>query len=421
MAIAMATVLLVNMHAAQALLSDSKFENLDGNIVVDNSKGAGSLDWANVTQDSKADEPTGSTDDSFGQGTKEDTRTPTVVNGSIPNNKSDLLNFGVYLEKTDADTNFLNMYWSRVQEPTGTTNMDFEFNQSKVKTSNGVTPVRTAGDVLIQYDLTQGGTNPELFVSRWVTSGSSSQCEAKNSTPCWGTRENLTDAGDATGSINTSPIPAAESDGIIATGNLSPRTFGEAQIDFSALSAPGENCTSFGSAYLKSRASDSFTAALKDFISPLDTDISNCGAVKIVKKDNAGAALNGATFTAYQDVAPLGGEEPGPEDTTSENSSGSCTTANDNTTTPTHRQHVLDLGPAIRPVLDRRDDDPYGIRHGGASINEHQLNDADGNTHVHRQHPEEAIDAHEQTEAHAAGRGDDHLGRRRNADREAHF
>ena len=43
--------------------------------------------------------------------------------------------------------------------------MDFEFNQVERRTGNGVTPVRTAGDLLIQYDLSQGGTNPVLFVS----------------------------------------------------------------------------------------------------------------------------------------------------------------------------------------------------------------------------------------------------------------
>ena len=90
------------------------------------------------------------------------------MDGSIPPNKSDLLNFGVYLE-TNASGRFLNLFWHRVQEPKGTTNMDFEFNQSSTLSANGVTPVRTAGDVLIQYDLSQGGTNPTLFVSRWVT------------------------------------------------------------------------------------------------------------------------------------------------------------------------------------------------------------------------------------------------------------
>jgi len=264
--------------AAVISLPGSNFEiDEDANLTVDNP--APSLDWAKVAETRKADKPTGATDDSFGQGSKEDTPSPAVVDGSIPNNKSDLKNFGVYLE-SNASGKFLNVFWTRVQEPTGTTNMDFEFNQSSALSANGVTPVRTAGDALIQYDLTSGGTHPELFLSKWVATGPGSQCEANNTTPCWGTRVNLSDAGDATGSINTTPITAANADGL---GALSARTFGEAQIDFSVLAPPGK-CTSFGSAYLKSRSSDSFTAALKDFIAPTPTNLNNCAQVIIRKQ-----------------------------------------------------------------------------------------------------------------------------------------
>jgi hypothetical protein len=262
----------------EVTLPGSNFEiDTDANLKVDDP--APSIDWASVTETRKPDKASGSGDDSFGQGTKEDTPVPTVVSGSIPPNKSDLKTFGVYLE-SNANGNFLNLYWNRVQDPTGTTNMDFEFNQSKTLSANGVTPVRTAGDVLIQYDLANGGTNPELFVSRWVTSGAGSQCEASNSTPCWSARTNLTDAGDATGSINTTPIPAADSDGL---GAMSARTFGEAQIDFDALTGGAGSCVSFGSAYLKSRSSDSFTAALKDFIAPATLDLPKCGGITIRK------------------------------------------------------------------------------------------------------------------------------------------
>ena len=199
-----------------------------------------------------------------------------MVDGSIPPNKSDLRNFGVYRE-TVGSTDFLHLFWHRVQEPSGTTNMDFEFNQSSTLTSNNTTPVRTEGDLLIQYDLSQGGTNPQLFVAYWLTDASfnppyqtpalpvtTADCVASNSFPCWGKRANLSTAGLATGSINTSAIPAGESDGL---GAISARTFGEASINFTTLLGT-QGCTSFGSAYLKSRSSDSFTAALKDFIAP---------------------------------------------------------------------------------------------------------------------------------------------------------
>ena len=299
-------------------LAGSDFEiDTDANLRLDDP--APSEDWASIpqggtqgTERRKADLPTGAGDDSFGQGTKEDTAVPTVVDGSIPPNKSDLLTFGGYLETNDTGDRFLNIYWHRVQEPNGTTNMDFEFNQSSVISANGVTPVRTAGDVLIQYDLSQGGTNPQLFLSRWVASGPSSQCEANNSTPCWGDRINLTTAGLATGSINISAIPATESDGL---GAISPRTFGEAQIDFDALAGEDE-CVAFGSAYLKSRSSDSFTSALKDFIAPLTLNFSLCGSIEIIKHDDAipPALLDGAEFDLLADNAPVGGS-PGVEDT----------------------------------------------------------------------------------------------------------
>src|SRR5215213_4955333 len=283
-AIAMATMLLVGMQVAfashpEVSLPGSNFEiDTDANLKVDDP--APSIDWANVGETRKADKPTGTGDDSFGQGTKEDTAVPSVVSGSIPPNKSDLLNFGVYLETTASGARFLNLFWHRVQEPSGTTNMDFEFNQSSTISSNGVTPVRTAGDVLIQYDLSQGGTNPQLFLSRWVASGAGSQCQANNATPCWGTRVNLSASGDAIGSINTTAIPANQAGTL---GNVSARTFGEASIDFDALTGGSGACSSFGSAYLKSRSSDSFTAALKDFIAPATLNLNNCGTVTIIK------------------------------------------------------------------------------------------------------------------------------------------
>jgi hypothetical protein len=292
--IAAALVLVLPAAAShpEVSLPGSNFEiDTNANLKVDDP--SPSIDWASVTEIRKADKPTGSGDDSFGQGTKEDTAVPTVVSGSIPPNKSDLLNFGVYLETTASGDTFMNLFWHRVQEPSGTTNMDFEFNQSSTLSANGVTPVRTAGDLLIQYDLAQGGTNPILFVSRWVTSGLASQCQASNAVPCWGTKENLTAAGDAAGSINTSAIPAAESDGL---GPISPRTFGEAQLDFDELGGGADSCTSFGSAYLKSRASDSFTAALKDFIAPAQLNINNCASVIIRKQTDPEEDPNVTSF-----------------------------------------------------------------------------------------------------------------------------
>lgn len=290
-------------------LDGSNFEiESDANLIVDHSGD----DWASIPQGTgdnqehrKNDLASGQGDNSFGNGTHEDdTTAPSIVSGQIPNNKSDLKTFGVYTEKTAANRNFLNLYWTRVQEPTGSTNMDFEFNQSKTLSSNGVTPVRTTGDLLVQYDLDQGGVTPTLSVRRWTGSQ-------------WGPASNLTAQNDATGGINTSAISATNADGL---GSLSPRTFGEAQLDLDELLGSSTTCTSFGSAYLKSRASASFNSALKDFIAPQSVQVSNCGGVKILKEDDNGTPLNGAEFTLYQGGNPT---------------TYKCTTANDGSCTIT--------------------------------------------------------------------------------------
>ena len=74
-------------------LPGSNFEiDTDANLRLDDP--APSEDWASVPQGSTAGTErrqvelfTGAQDESFGQGTKEDTPVPVIVNGSIPPNK----------------------------------------------------------------------------------------------------------------------------------------------------------------------------------------------------------------------------------------------------------------------------------------------------------------------------------------------
>jgi uncharacterized repeat protein (TIGR01451 family) len=274
---------------------------IDGNLTDDNAV-AGN-DWDSLadslfdcTSNPKIgcdiDRPTGRTDNSFGQGTKEDTSVPKVVSGSIPNNKSDLLRFYVSRERFGS-TDFLYLAWSRVQEPNGTTNMDFELNQSGTASTNTVTPVRTAGDILVRYDLAQGGVNPQLGFHRWIVTGASSQCEASNTVPCWGKKIDLTGSSIVAAAINTGPVPEP-----IAGGTLSARTFGEARINLPASGIfTAGTCTVFGKAYLKSRSSDSFTSELKDFIAPIPINISNCAPV----------TLNNKAWAEADNFTPTGG------------------------------------------------------------------------------------------------------------------
>ena len=274
-----------------ATLTGSAFEvDTNANLIVNTT---GCIDWLTGGTGTgfrsgvvaKNDTASGSGDESFGEGTKEDTALPTVVDGSIPPNKSDLKAFGVYSEQGTVTTSnptgkFLALFWTRVQDPSGTTNMDFELNQKSCGSAptftncapNHITPLRTSGDKLITYDLSRGGTVATISIRTWNGSA-------------WGPATVISGGSspNALGSVNTTQIPANQAGGATnglttALGTLDARTFGEATISFSALFG-NNTCGSFGSAYLKSRSSDSFTAALKDFVPPTQVSISNCAGL----------------------------------------------------------------------------------------------------------------------------------------------
>jgi len=198
---ALGTTATCTTPAAGSTLPGSAFEiDTNANLKVD-ATGAGNtgcIDWLTGTSVSdpfragvawKLDSPSGSADESFTQGTKEDTADPTVEFGSIPPNKSDLKAFGTFQEsgtitQSNPTGKFLELFWARVQDPSGTTNMDFELNQ-KVCQADGTncaptskqTPVRTgdgAGplldDLLITYDLSRGGTSATISIRKWTGS-----------------------------------------------------------------------------------------------------------------------------------------------------------------------------------------------------------------------------------------------------------
>jgi Prealbumin-like fold domain len=273
----------------EASLAGSNFEiDEDANLKVDD-PAPPSLDWANVAEIRATDIATGQNDDSYKGGVKEDTECPGETTGSIPNNKSDLLTFHVYEEAgTGGHPGFLNLAWSRVTDPSGTTLMDFEFNQSETDCTVGPNKVRTAGDLLIEYAIDQGGARAEISGRFWTGTAWGPVVDLDDGTDCGG-------GPCAVGTINQTAIPAAQSDGLISTGELAPRTFGEAQLDLRLIFDAGE-CASFGSAMLKSRSSDSFTSQLKDFIAPVGIDLQNCGNVIIRKQTDPDEDPNTTLF-----------------------------------------------------------------------------------------------------------------------------
>jgi hypothetical protein len=307
LAIPIAAALVVSLvlaYAGFANLPGSTFEGNDGNLVVNT---AGNTDWTNAPNRVRGDDlPSGGTDNSFGQGTKEDDPNVSVVTGSIPPQKSDLTRFYVGSEFA-SNSNFLYLAWER-SNVLGSANMDFEINQKQqpnLTTTGPKTLVRTAGDILITFDFGGSGT-PTLGLLKWVTSGAASQCFSANAVPCWGNRVNLSAAGFAEGAVNSVTVTDP-----IAGVSLPAGTFGEAAVNLTAAGVfPPGTCEAFGSAFLKSRSSASFPAEVKDFVAPQPVNISNCGLINIIKHTAPRGIDQDFSYTSTIPNPPSGSTTP---------------------------------------------------------------------------------------------------------------
>jgi Prealbumin-like fold domain len=297
----------------------STFAGGDGNLLTSPTT-FGSTDWQNAPGlHAGFDLPSGTSDNSFGQGTKEDDPNVSVVTGSIPPNKSDLTRFYEASETTANGNTYLYLAWERTNV-LGTANFDFEFNQKSqpdLTTTGKKTLVRTAGDLLVTYDFTNGGGKPVLGLLSWLTSATTpaipgfatNSCLSAHSFPCWGDEITLTSANSA-GAVNnlgsvTDPLFPNSPNYINPVPALQ---FGEAAINLtgSGVFPPGA-CEALNSAFVRSRSSASFTAEIKDFIAPVPVNISNCGAFAISKVSSKGGALTGATFSVTKGGSPITG------------------------------------------------------------------------------------------------------------------
>jgi uncharacterized repeat protein (TIGR01451 family) len=292
-------------------LTGSTFEGADGNFAADCTyAGQTQTDWQSWVGKTgltdQADLTSGPKDNAFGQGTKEDNTAATIVLGSIPPNKSDLTRFLAASETNAAipSHTFLYLGWER-SNVLGSANMDFEFNQvAQTWTSSTTGPItinRTAGDLLVTYDLTNGGSVPFFGLNRWLTAlagNTASQCYSSSSLPCWGNHTDLNST-NSEGAINTQTV--TDLDGV----SKAPGTFGEAAIDLTATVFPPGTCGTFSSAWLKSRSSASFNAEVKDFIAPVAANISTCPApsLKITKSAVNGGSTGSSGPCAAGDVA----------------------------------------------------------------------------------------------------------------------
>jgi uncharacterized repeat protein (TIGR01451 family) len=286
--------------ASGATLTPSTFEGNDGNMTVDTT---GHTDWVSLAGNPQlrtlVDLPSGANDNAFGQGTKEDSTTVTVVTGSIPPNKNDLTRAYVYNERIGGSS-FIYLAWERAAA-IGDAHIDFELNQNATagfdgSTTGQVTLNRTKGDLLLAYDFGGSGT-PTITLFTWDGSA-------------WSNQQDLSALGFAEAAVNTADL----SDVLNNNATVAAGEFGEASVNLSdALLAAGFNqdtCQSFGSIMVKARSSGSSTSAeLKDFIAPVPFHASNCATPTIATQTSVAAMTVGATQTVG-DTATLTGDNP---------------------------------------------------------------------------------------------------------------
>lgn len=294
------------------------FEGNDANTAGAAILANGAFDWANIltapsgTRSLGPDAATGQCDNSFTQGSKEDETAVVIGQGSIPNSKADLGQFAVgSLVPTSGPRSghtIMALAWSR-NNTSGTTNFDFEINQvaqpsmtftqcpqadraiTLQRRGDGVAGNAIIDDVLISYDLQGGAQNPTLSFRRWVQD-SQNPALPGYFTGHWGPSTTVGSA-DSEGSFNLNQaISAAQLDGFQpspgSTG-IPVAQFGEADLDMTALGIipnrndPNAGCVAFGSGYVKSRASNSFSAQMKDYIAPIGLGINTCGSITLLK------------------------------------------------------------------------------------------------------------------------------------------
>src|SRR5229473_2990860 len=256
---------------------------------------------------------TGSTDDIFGQGSKENTQsTWSCVTGSAPP-KDDLLNEisinGVspvageiavrFFPAGGVQKQFLYADWTRLSN-NGDAHIDYEFNQADPSTSPASSgcpqlPHRTPGDFLIAFDTQNGGAI--ITVSAFTWTGSTF---APLSVGSQGTLWNA--------AVNTVPSIT----GLTVTGT---NLFGELALNVSDTIGTIP-CNKILFASMKTRASTSLSAEVKDHTRamPLNFTIFN----------SSGANANGNAFAASVQDTLLGINQTLPAATPANCTQGVC-------------------------------------------------------------------------------------------------
>lgn len=306
---------------------DSGDFEVEGNLAADDSLRS---DWLTLPFTRLTDKYNSSTDEIFsGSGDKfnDDPNTWNVSSQSAPD-KNDI---GNVLYHTSFAVN--GDAWLKLAADRLTTNgdnyIDFELFQKPVTLdatgihSGGTQCGRTVGDILLTVGFNNGGTTPTFIVSRWQAIPGGSGCPETSNNPAYNF-VNVT-ASLPPGSFCIAANPALVN-GVpyLPFGNSSyvEDQFVEVALNVSQILAGiGDPCRGFVSMLVKSKASTSDTAQIKDFIAPQPLNLSTgpsvtvdsaevCAgeAATLTAKVTGGSAPYGYTWTRLSDNTVVGNE-----------------------------------------------------------------------------------------------------------------
>lgn len=242
--LAMTLLALLTSASVLAGTSVGSFE-IDGNRADDSGPGDLILDWDSPPHGvTTFTDGSGQTDDSFGQGSKE--QEPggwRCLDGGVPgkdNIVSGEIAFRVIQGKQYLYLNF------RRAAANGDAHMDYEFNQStEPNPACPALPRRTPGDIVITFDTENGGKKIIVRAFRWqgdAVSGTFVELALGANGVLWDGAVNIP---------NTIP-------------GLEPGAFGEAALNITDSPIGAIGCQLFAGAYMKTRASTAITSELKD-------------------------------------------------------------------------------------------------------------------------------------------------------------
>ena len=258
-------------------LSGSSFQGADGNQASE----GGLTDWDALQTSGRivhSDDPN-ALDTTFAGGTEEGDpahwefdRTP----GGVTPAKANILDAWSAVDQP-AGTTFLYLAFAR-NASVGDTFLAFELNQSGrtwVNDNNVRVPCRRDGDILVSYEIS--GNSADVFLRRWntVVTDPVAGCDRTGTIqPFARVKADV----QAQGAIN--PITIENHLPGISGEQILPRQFGEAALNLNALLGPAfeDGCYAFGSIWMHSRSSHSFTSQMQDYIAPTPIDLRTCAA-----------------------------------------------------------------------------------------------------------------------------------------------